>query len=138
MSKNLRITLPTNWISAEGECEDYPYRFYPKCKVQNSILDITFAEYKGGKLPNPTYEDLVKLAKGKSNLEIVSVEYGDCKLGKYGTARFRLENVPFFQKWFLSNGKDIVIAEYQSLIEPADPDLQELNLIISSINLVDE
>jgi hypothetical protein len=138
MSKRLQIKLFSNWISVEGDREDYPYRLFPKNKTRNSILDITFAEYKGGIIPNPTYDDLVNLAKNKSTLQIVNVEHGDCKLGKYGVAQFSSNNVPFFQKWFLSNGKDFIIAEYQSLVEPSDSEVREVRSIIKNLDLIDE
>jgi hypothetical protein len=63
MTKRLQVILFNGWKSIEGPREYYPYRFIREIGNKYGILDIGFAEYSGGTVPNPSHKDLMELAQ---------------------------------------------------------------------------
>jgi|SRR5579859_1834263 len=126
MSNRLKVNLFPGWKMTDGPRKEYPYRFYRKASQPYGVLDVTLAEFKGGVIPNPSYDDLLKLATGGNESELVSREHGDCDFGRYGTAHFRSSDWAYTQRWFLSNGRDFIIAEYHNHTEPLAIELNEL------------
>jgi hypothetical protein len=135
MSKRLKVNLFPGWKTTEGPPKEYPYRFYREAIQPYGVLDVTLAEYKGGVIPNPSYDDLLKLATGSIESELVSRAHGDCDLGRCGTAQFRSSDGAYTQRWFSSNGRDFIIAEYHSHTEPSATELDELQEIVKSLKL---
>ena len=139
MAKRLQAKLFTGWRSVDGPRQEYPFRFVRDISDNCGVLDVAFAEYQGGEPPNPSCEDLVKLATNAGPAkELVDTEYGHCSLGKYGTAVFCSNDFQYIKRWFLSNGYDFIIAEYHNYVTPENLELEELEQIVKSLDLTEE
>ena len=138
----LKIQIPTGWKCAEGPRQDYPYRCVHETSTYNGVLDITVAYYNGGEVPDPSYDDLVKVAKAtpsnKSQEALTATQSGDCLFGKYGTAISRSPDYQYIQRWALSNGKDFILAEYHNYVMPEDIELREVQQMVKTLTLRNE
>ena len=128
MAKRLQVRLLPNWAQADNP--DGPATFYRTDSDDSGALQFSlYAEYTGGKVPNPSPDDLVELAQGHGQRhnagELVGTHRGACALGSFGAAVFRLAEYPHMQFWYLSNGRDFVLATYICTVEPEAAEVSE-------------
>lgn len=140
MAKRLQVRLLPNWARAENA--GGPATFYRADHDDSGALQVTLsAEYTGGEVPNPSPEYLVALARrlGRQNDagDLVEEASGACALGTFGTAVFRSEATPRFQLWFLSNGRDFVLATHICVAEPEPAEVVEARRIVEMLGLSD-
>ena len=136
MAKRLKIQLLPNW--AQQPNPNGPAAFYRKDSVKSGFLTISVqAEYRGGKIPDPTFEALVALAKGLGEQKgigaAVDASSGSCLLGKFGTAVFRSQKHPRVQFWILSNGMDFLLAAHVCSIAPETVECDEAHKIVQLV-----
>ena len=60
---------------------------------------------------------------------------GACDLGTYGAAVFRSTDYPRIQFWYLSNGRDFVLATYVCTSEPEAAEVAEAQRIVGLLGL---
>src|SRR5690349_4720486 len=112
MAKRLQVRLLPNWAQADNP--DGPATFYRTDSDDSGALQVSlYAEYTGGRVPNPSAEDLIELARGHGQRhdvgELVESLSGACSLGTYGAAVFRSAEYPRIQFWYLSDGRDFIL-----------------------------
>ena len=102
---------------------------------------MSFAEYKGGEVPNPSPDDLLALARGTAEREegaqLLETASGECTFGIWGTAVFRTSHCPRFQVWHLSNGRDFIFVTHIFCNDPDPNEVPEAQKIVNSLNLAD-
>ena len=102
----LKIQLPTNW--AQQENPNGPATF--SRQGSTSVFQVSWAEYRGGKLPAATAEELKEMAVNFGQKqgfgEMLESTRGECPYGKFGTAAFSSQKYPRIQVWFISDGRD--------------------------------
>lgn len=140
MSKaQLRVTLPPGWIDLTQDNPNGGSTYARSSVGLANPLQISFALYKGGKVPNPSTGDLVKLAEGLSkaldNLRLISKNSGSCRFGFYGKAIFEASDCPRAYSWYLSNGQDFIRATYICSIEPEELEIVEVEEIVQTLTL---
>lgn len=140
MAKQLEIRLLPNWADVSGENPGGPATYARTNSKGSGALQVSLAaEYRGGRVPNPSQQDLIRLAQGYGESQqagsLVSAASGDCQLGTYGTAVFRSAANPHLQLWLLSNGRDFVLATHVCVVEPETAECTEAQQIVSMIGL---
>ena len=134
-----KVLLPKGWSDYSKDNPDGPPTFLRDLSEVPGPLQISFEEYKGGEIPNPKVEDLTEMAidlgKEQKMGELIESNNGDCDFGKYGTAIFRSRENPRIQVWYLSNGKDFVLATHISPEEPESQEIIEAQEIVMKIVL---
>jgi hypothetical protein len=99
------------------------------------------AEYKGGKPPLPTLQDLIELVRGLGERNdagrLQDTASGECVLGTYGTAIFRSQECPHTQLWLMSNGYDFVLASLVCNTKPEPEELKEAQEIVAMIGITE-
>lgn len=138
MAKRLQVRLLPNW--ARSDNPGGPVTFYRTDSNDSGALQASlYAEYTGGNVPNPLPPDLIALAQGhgqRHNVgELVDTDSGACDLGSYGTAVFRSEEHPRVQFWYLSNGRDFVLATHICTVEPETVEVAEAQRIVGMLGL---
>ena len=115
----LKIELPTTWAQADNP--DGPATF---CREEGSgAFQVSWAESRGGKLPTDvTAESQKEMAKnfGQSNGfgEMTESSGGSCRYGVFGTGVFRSTEHRRMQVWFVSDGRDHIMATHVCSAEP--------------------
>ena len=131
----LKIQLPPDW----APLEETRNTFYRVASKDSGALQVSFAEYKGGEIPNPTADDLKQLAVESANNkklgELVESSSGPCLFGTMGTAVFRAPEHARFQIWFLSNGRDFITATHVCIDEPEPKEVAEAQQIVENLTL---
>jgi hypothetical protein len=130
--------LLPNWAQADNS--DGPATFYRTDSDDSGALQVSqYAEYNGGKVPNPTYNDLIELAQDHGQRhnagELVGTDSGACALGSYGAAAFRSAEYPRIQFWYLSNGRDFILATHICTVEPEAAEVTEAQQIVGMLGL---
>lgn len=121
----LRLHFPraAQWFRVIEEGPDGMLSF-ARSGTERGVLQITMTEYTGGEEPNPAPKDLVQLAsevaKGQG-LRVLRTDSGSCPAGVFGRALCESPDVRCFQIWYLSNGRDFLLATYIA----EDPDAAE-------------
>ena len=142
MSKRLKIDLLVGWGDHSSENPDGPPTFYRDDVETPGVLQVSFAEYHIGEIPNPSEADLIDLSRGigekEEGSQLITTSSGQCRLGQWGTAVFRTSVFPRFQVWNLSNGRDIVFVTYICEGEPSREEITQVQDIVNRINLVDQ
>lgn len=141
MGKQLQIRLLPNW--AEMENPDGPITFYCTDSENSGALQVSlYAEYKSGKIPNASVTVLIELAKAHGERhnagELLGSDGGACDLGTYGTAIFSSPECARFQLWYLSNGRDFVLATHICMTEPEPVEIAEAQEIVGMLQLLAE
>src|SRR5262249_381520 len=94
---------------------------------------------KSGKVPNPSTKDLIELAQAhgeRHNVgKLVETLSGACDMGNYGSAVFRSTEYPRIQIWYLSNGRDFVLATYVCTAQPEAEEVAQAQQIVSMLRL---
>src|SRR4051794_30209960 len=115
----LKIELPTTW--AQQNMPNGPATF---CRqASTNAFQVSWAEHRGGKpLPVITAHTLKQMAIGfgqKNGFgEIVESSGGACRYGSFGTAVFRSSQHPRIQVWFVSDGRNHIMATHICDHEP--------------------
>jgi hypothetical protein len=134
-SMRLKIQLPSDW----GPFENATDIFYRLTSKDSGALQLSFTEYKSGEIPNPTPDDLKRLAVESGNNkplgEVVESSAGPCVFGAMGTAVFRAPEHARFQIWFLSNGGDFITATHVCIEEPDPKEVAEAQQIVCNLTL---
>jgi hypothetical protein len=138
MGKRLHVQLLPNWTSADNP--GGPATFIRTDSRDSGALQVSLmAEYKSGKPPLPTAEDLIELAQGHGERhdagELVDRTSGACRLGTFGTAVFQSAEYPRLQFWYLSNGYDFVLATHVCATEPEGAEVTEAQQIVGMLGL---
>ena len=131
----LKIQLPPLW--AQFDNPNGPATF---CReASTNAFQVSWAEYKGGKPPDVTTVKLQELATdfGPKNGfdELLESSVGKCRFGQFGTAVFRSAAYPRVQIWFISDGRDHIMATHICDREPAANEVVEANQIADSLAL---
>jgi hypothetical protein len=140
MPTRLQIELPPNWCY-EPDADGPALMFRDAPDAVGSLQVSIFAEYKSGEIPNPTVDTLTDLAKkhGERNDagQFVEIHGGACKMGTFGSAIFRRSEFPRVQFWYLSNGRDFVLATHVCVHKPTSAEIDEAQSIVEAIQLAD-
>jgi hypothetical protein len=139
VSKRLQVRLLPNWAQADNP--DGPGATF--CRTDSdesgSLQVSLYAEYTSGTVPNPSPDDLIELAQGHGQRhdvgELVGTDSGACDLGTFGTAMFRSAEWPRTQLWYLSNGRDFVLATHICAVEPEAAEVSEAQQIVGTLGL---
>ncbi len=132
----LKIELPTTW--AQQENPNGPATF---CRQgSTSAFQVSWAEYQNGKpLPEITAESLKQMAAGFGRKQgfgdAVESSGGACRFGTFGTAVFHSAEHRRIQVWFISDGRDHIMATHICDREPALSEVGEAQQIASSLAL---
>jgi hypothetical protein len=139
MRKRLQITLPEGWSDYSKENPDGPPTYLRDKSEVPGPLQVSFAHYQSGVIPNPTYDDLVGIATGTGKLiegsEVVKTSSGDCDFGRFGSAIFRSPETPRMQSWHLSNGRDFIMVTHICPEEPDPEEVEEVQEIVKHLTL---
>jgi hypothetical protein len=135
MNDPLQVTLPPSWRDYTDESPGGLTTFMR----DHGILQLSVTLYKRGRIPNPSEADLMSFAQAmavrQKHPQLVESHGGTCALGKLGTAVFRTDDFPRFQVWFLSNGKDFILATYICDQEPDEAEVAEAQAIVENATL---
>lgn len=140
MTKRLRVQLIDGWSDYSQENPNGPALFLRDNSVNPGALQVSLTEYREGKIPNPSTNDLIELSVRTGNErnfgELVETNSGDCALGKYGTAIFRSSEYPRIQVWYLSNGRDFGLVTHIGANNSKE--ITEAQKIVEGITLVNK
>lgn len=129
MKKRARVKLLSGWTDYSRDNPDGPPTFLRDRSEVPGPLQVSMAEWVGGEVPNSSESDLVRLATDSGRRQeagdLVETDSGKCDLGMYGTAVFRSQEYPRTQIWFLSNGRDFVMASHICPGEADDDEIKE-------------
>ncbi len=125
MKKRLQIKLPNGWSDCSEDNDGTP-TYIRELSDDPGPLQVSWAEYTGGKIPDPSTDDLIQMSRelGESQSfgELVESNGGACDFGRLGTAVFRSPEQRI-QIWHLSNGRDFITVTH---IGPREPDPEEI------------
>jgi hypothetical protein len=131
----LRIQLPTTW--AQQANPEGPATF---CRTgSTAAFQVSWAEYHGGKLPDVTADKLKAMAANFGEKQgfgsLIESSSGACRFGTFGTAVFHSAERPRIQIWFISDGRDHIMATHICDREPGATEVVEVQQIASSLAL---
>jgi hypothetical protein len=131
----LKIKLPRTWKQIDNS--DGPTTF---CRDDGSgAFQVSWAQYRGGKLPKDvSTESLKKMAEefGKEySDEMTGSNGGECPYGMFGTATYRSVEYPRSQVWFISDGRDFIMATHICGEEPDEIEVAEAQQIAMGLAL---
>jgi hypothetical protein len=131
----LKIQLHPTWY--QDKKNDGPATF---CRANSSsAFQVSWAEKKGGAIPNPSGKDLIAFALNfgaQNNFgEVVESRDGTCRFGNYGTAIFRSTKHSRIQLWIVSNGRDFIFATHICDQVPSNEEISEAQSIAESLAL---
>jgi hypothetical protein len=131
----LKIELPRTW--AQQDNPNGPATF--RRQGSTSAFQVSWAEYRDGKLPDVTLDKLKGMATGFGQKqgfgEMSESSSGACRFGTFGTAVFRSAEHPRIQIWFISDGRDHIMATHICDREPETSEVAEVQQIASSLAL---
>jgi hypothetical protein len=106
---SLQIELPKNWNGISSENPEGPPTFINELDENSGALQISFAQYQSGTIPNPTYDDLISLSRNigtKHSIgKIIKTRKGKCQFGIFGKVVFSSKEYPIAIIWHLSDKK---------------------------------
>lgn len=133
----IRAKLPRGWSDHSLENPDGPATFLRDISSEPSVLQVSFALQKAGEIPNPSREDLVKLANktGEDMLlgNLIETSSGKCAFGIFGTAIFKSKQNPRTQIWYLSDGSNFILATHICVGDPQAEEVAEAQRIVSNL-----
>jgi hypothetical protein len=132
----LKIQLPKFW--AQQSNPDGPATF--SRRGSSNAFQVSWAEYRKGELPDPTTADSLQqmatsFGQKQGFGEMLGSESGDCTFGTFGNAVFRSAEYPRIQVWFISNGRDFIMATHICDREPEASEIAEVRQIASNLTL---
>jgi hypothetical protein len=142
VAKRVEVRLLPNWLAVPAVSSGGPTPFQRADGSGAGVLQFSLlAEYRGGKIPNPTLADLIGFARGHGERhdagELVECLSGACHLGSFGSAVYQSEEFPRIQFWYLSNGRDFVLATHVCTARPGPEEIREAQQIVSMIGLLE-
>jgi hypothetical protein len=132
----LRIQLLPKWRQSEDP--EGPATFGRDDGV--GAFQVSWAEYRGGKLPTDvTAESLMQMVErfGEQNSfgQMIESSGGECRYGMYGTGVFHAADHPRIQAWYISDGRDFIMATHFCDEEPDPSEIAEVQQIAASLAL---
>ena len=131
----LKIQLPTNW--AQHDNPNGPATF--RREDGTGAFQVSWAEYRGSKPLEVTTDKLKSLAVSfgpKHGLgEMIESSVGECVFGSFGTAVFRSAEHSRVQFWFISDGRDHIMATHICNREPDAGEVADVQHIARSLAL---
>ena len=136
----LQIKLVDGWSDYSHENPDGPSTFLRDQSEVPGPLQVSYAIYKEGDIPDASEEELIELCTGLGEQqgwgEVIETESMACAFGLLGTAVFRGEEFPHAQVWHLSNGQRFITATHICPEVPALEEVDEVQEIVKNITLV--
>jgi len=133
----LKIQIPKSWAAQENP--NGPATFCRHLSHIPGPLQVSWAEYSHGSIPNPSVQDLQRMAVefGQKNGcgDLFESGSSSCVFGSMGTAIFRSSQHPRIQLWFLSNGRDFINVTHICPTEPDPIEVQEAQVIVRTLSL---
>jgi hypothetical protein len=133
----LQIKLPPTWAQVNNP--DGPATFCRESSSTPGPLQVSWAEYSGGTIPNPSAADLKQMAEdfGKQHSfgDLIESFSSPCVFGTLGTAVFRSEENPRIQMWHLSNGRDFIMVTHICPTDPEPIEVQDAQEIVRALTL---
>jgi hypothetical protein len=131
----LKIQLSSGWKRVGNEVD--PATFIRE--AGSGTFQVSWALYSGEKKLNVTLESLKKMAeqfleeriKGK----MIMSASGKCRFGMFGTSVFSSSQYPRFQVWFVSDGRDHIMATHICSKLPEQSEIEEVRHIAESLAL---
>ena len=137
MGNRLQVHLLPDWSDHSHENPDGPPTYLRDASDAPGPLQVSWAWYQSGEVPNPSHEDLISLAKGVQRSfdspELVETGSGACALGRYGTAVFRCKDFGRVQAWYLSNGRDIITVTHIAGADVDPIEVREAQQIVRAV-----
>jgi uncharacterized protein (TIGR03067 family) len=132
----LKIELPRTW--AQKENPDGPATFTRQGST--NAFQVSWAEYRGGELPTKVTADRLKemavdFGQKKRFGDLVESSSGACRYGSFGTAVFSTADYPRIQVWYVSNGRDFIMATHICDRNPDPAEVAEVQQIAQSLAL---
>jgi hypothetical protein len=138
MAKRLQITLPRGWVDYSHENPDGPPTYLRDLSSDPGPLQVSWAEYKSGPVPNPSATDLEQMSRehGQESFgAAIESSSGTCDFGHMGTAIFRSAEHSRVQFWHISNGRDIIMVTHICPEEPDPDEVREVQDIVRALTL---
>jgi hypothetical protein len=135
----LKIKLYDGWRQATNT--NGPATFYRG--QSDNPLQVSWAEYRGQKPLRSVSTDELKDAAMRFGCqqgfgELTESSGGPCEFGSYGTAIFHSTTHPRIQVWFVTDGRDHILATH-ICSKAADPaEVREVQEIIARVTLASE
>lgn len=133
----LQIKLPPTW--AQQNNPDGPATFCRESSSTPGPLQVSWAEYSRGPIPNPSAADLKKMAKdfGKQHGlgDLIESLSNCCIFGTLGTAVFHSALHPRIQVWHLSNWRDFIMVTHICPKEPDPVEVRDAQEIVRTLTL---
>lgn len=131
----LKIHLPRTW--AQQHNPNGPATF---CRQgSNNAFQVSWAEYRGSESLYVTADTLVEMATSLGQEQrfgdVIESTSGDCRFGTFGTAVFRAAGHSRIQIWFISNGRDHIMATHICDRVPGASEIAEVQEIATSLAL---
>lgn len=134
---SLNIKLPNGWSDYDNP--DGPPTYVRELSETPGPLQISWAEYKSGAIPNPSADDLKRMAEefGEKHDfgELVESSSSPCAFGTLGTAVFRSSENPRIQMWHLSNGRDFIMVTHICPTKPDAVEVREAQEIVRTLTI---
>ncbi len=132
----LKIQLFRGWL--QHDLPNAAATFYRE--GSNNPFQVSWAEYTGKQtLPELTKKRLEEMAVnfGRENDfgKLVESDGDECRFGKLGTAVFSSEHHERIQVWFVSDGRDHIMATHICEQEPDAEEVAEAQQIAASLAL---
>jgi hypothetical protein len=135
----IKVTLFEGWIDCSRDNPNGPPTYLRELSSVPGPFQISWADYTGGKVPNPTMADLEKFScdagKEQGWGEVVESSSGNCTFGIFGTTVFRSPELSRSQIWWLSNGKDFIFATHICPEQPDPVEVQEVQEIVRMLTV---
>jgi hypothetical protein len=136
----LHIRLPKGWSAYDNP--DGPPTYVRALSETPGPLQISWAEYQGGAVPNPSADDLKRMAEESGEKhdfgDLVESSSAPCVFGTMGTAVFRSSEYPRIQVWQLSNGRDFIMVTHISPSEPDPVETREAQEIVRTLTIANK
>ncbi|MGH7132677.1 MAG: hypothetical protein ACREJO_12095 [Phycisphaerales bacterium] len=120
MAKRLKIVLSPAWTAVPMSDPDAPATYARE--DGNGALQLSFAEHRGGKIPNSTESDLKQIAvrsfansnQGGEEPQLFATASGTCAFGLFGSAEGCSGDSDRVRFWVLSDGRDFIFVTFFS------------------------
>ena len=137
----LQIELPKGWVPYKNETDDELPAFINDDNYNTGVLQISYAKYISGKLPNIKKRELIKMsynacAKNDSG-KFLKKESGNCKFGTFGSTLFTSKERPAFKFWYLHDGRNCIMISYINVNELNNEEIKIANSIVENIKKCD-
>jgi hypothetical protein len=142
MQPRLLVKLPEGWTDVSAQLPEAGAMFIKGGKGATAALQVSYglnpdAPAEGEELME---EDLVEMAAtadfGEDLGQVVEKYSGPSLFGKMGTAVYRGGKYQRVQVWFLSNGRDLIMATHMCAQEPTRELLDEAERIVGNLALL--